>query len=57
MNDWLCDTSTWDGARTFLDGGEIYRTPFPETTEVETALFVPYQQNRTKTDGCWNKLA
>lgn len=20
MNDWLCDTSTWDGARTFLDG-------------------------------------
>lgn len=20
MNDWLCDTSTWDGARAFLDG-------------------------------------
>lgn len=20
MNDWLCDTSTWDDARTFLDG-------------------------------------
>lgn len=23
MNDWLCDTSTWDGARTFLDGARF----------------------------------
>jgi pimeloyl-ACP methyl ester carboxylesterase len=21
LNDWLCDTSTWDGARAYLDGG------------------------------------
>jgi len=23
MNDWLCDTSTWDGARTFLDSARF----------------------------------
>ncbi|HTB79208.1 MAG TPA: alpha/beta hydrolase [Polyangiaceae bacterium] len=23
MNDWLCDTSTWDGARTYLDGARF----------------------------------
>jgi pimeloyl-ACP methyl ester carboxylesterase len=23
MNDWLCDTSTWDSARTFLDGARF----------------------------------
>jgi 3-oxoadipate enol-lactonase len=23
MNDWLCDTSTWDGARAFLDGARF----------------------------------
>lgn len=23
MNDWLCDTSTWDGARMFLDCGRF----------------------------------
>ena len=23
LNDWLCDTSTWDGARAYLDGGRF----------------------------------
>jgi 3-oxoadipate enol-lactonase len=23
LNDWLCDTSTWDGARTYLDGARF----------------------------------
>ena len=23
VNDWLCDTSTWDGARAFLDGARF----------------------------------
>lgn len=23
LNDWLCDTSTWDGARTHLDGARF----------------------------------
>jgi pimeloyl-ACP methyl ester carboxylesterase len=23
LNDWLCDTSTWDGARAYLDGSRF----------------------------------
>ena len=36
LNDWMCDTSTWDGARAYLDGERF--SPMQEMPPLTVAL-------------------